>query len=310
MVKKTDFKVYDEDWFDQFWFNKRGMHKITETRYDENWYDTRWWNRDDINEYTQTMYDEDWFDKYWYHIKTWTKYNEVWFDQEWYDKNWYNKDWFDKDWYDENWYDREWYDWQWYDKERYDRNWKNIQWFDKESQKEYDEYLEYLKSPEFYKFMDLYNTLSQEERDKLKLFDGLTTNSISSYECCKKVWKKKFIDTTNYLLKRERDSINAILWNWFHLVWVQFESKYTPNTFYWRIYTYRTKCNLKYNEIIEVPTANWTKKARIVNENVNPHNISCNLSDLKTINEWYIKHWDYKLWISEILDNLSQFSDE
>ena len=81
----------------------------------------------------------------------------------------------------------------------------------------------------------------------------------------------------------------------YHYVWVQFESIYHPNTFYWKTYTYKTKSNFSYHQIIYVPTENWTKKARVVNERLDPRSISYNLNNIRiipnddneNINRWY-----------------------
>ena len=70
----------------------------------------------------------------------------------------------------------------------------------------------------------------------------------------------------------------------YHYIWVQFESKIKPGTFYWGTYAYKTKQNFHRGQIIDVPTIKWMRIARVLEENKDPRTISCNISDVKIIN--------------------------
>lgn len=141
---KPKKKIYDENWF-----NKKWIHKITKTLYDENWFDKNWFNKKWIHKITNTKLDELWFDKNWINGDTWTKYSiyhfdinwineftgteydEEWFNQDWWDKDGYDREWFNNNWYDRDWYDKRWFDKSWYNREWFRKSWYNREWFNK-----------------------------------------------------------------------------------------------------------------------------------------------------------------------------------
>ncbi len=68
-----------------------------------------------------------------------------------------------------------------------------------------------------------------------------------------------------------------------HYIWVQFESKYYPWTFYWHIYTYKTRKDFKKWKILMINTPKWLNKAKVVQAHIDEKDVTFPLEYIKEI---------------------------
>ena len=124
---------------------KKGLHKVTETKYnvegyDKDGFDEKGFNREGYNSlgYNKTGYNKEGYNKEGYHLDGYDKegynregYNREGYDEFGYDKNGYNKEGYNEEGYDKNGYNKKGYNLEGYNKEGYDKKGYNSLGYDK-----------------------------------------------------------------------------------------------------------------------------------------------------------------------------------